>query len=700
MDPVSEHDALVRVAAAAAGAQRLEEVLELTAEEARRAIGAASLSVSRWERADDSLRTLINVGELAPGQERFPSNHSTPVTSSPKLKRLLLQGQPYFNAVDDPASEPAAASALRQQAKDSEVAVPIVVEAESWGEVWAATAPGRPRFRATDVRFLEAIAGQLAVVIGRAELFSKVSRMAYEDALTGLANRRAFEERLQRAVSRADERGGELALLLCDLDGLKAINDERGHEAGDRALKAVAEALVAAAAEHPGSLVGRLSGDEFCVLIEGEGLDAARDAGGAALRALATDRDMPVSISCGAAARGPATRSREQLLRAADAAQYVAKRKGGGQVCTAAPDREPSSDDERRMFRGSPEQRLRAAIDHLQLRLDGDLADASSLNRLEAVAATVAEAVNAAAWTVSHAPAGGSIVRSIATADDRDERLRGVRVGLDDEVYSLADFPATAKLIEQGSGAFLMSCDDPLADQAECGLLRDLGYDSAIAAAAGDRDGVWLVEVYGDDASAGLPESRAALAVLVRAAVPPPRHKRDGGVPREERTALRHELLLALSTRLGIAQSEGELLEAVVEELHRSYDMPVCAVFKLRADVRLEIAAFRSEEWVAPGWTQSAYAGLVGRCIRERAPVMSGDVKAEPDYRQNNPALGICSELDVPVLLGDDAWGAINLASRAGNAFDSEDARVVQAVAAQLSAGLVRLRSGEALPAS
>ena len=110
----------------------------------------------------------------------------------------------------------------------------------------------------------------------------------------------------------------------------------------------------------------------------------------------------------------------------------------------------------------------------------------------------------------------------------------------------------------------------------------------------------------------------------------------------------------------------------MVEELHRAYDLPVCAIFTLRSDVRLEIAAFRSEEWVAPGWTQSAYAGLVGRCIRERAPVMAGDVTAEPDYRQNNPALGhLLRARRAGSASGDEAWGAINWPRGPPNAFDS-----------------------------
>ena len=689
---VSEHDALLRVAAAAAGAHDLNEVLELTAEEARVAIGAASLAISRWDRGTNMLRTLINVGELSPGEERFPEREDYDVAKTPKLRGLLMQGQPYFNAVDDPSAEPGAVRALSELGKDSEVAVPIVVEAESWGEVWAATAPGRPRFRATDVRFLEAIAGQLAVAIGRAELFSHVSRMAYEDSLTGLPNRRALEERLVRAAARAEERDTDLAVLLCDLDRLKAINDERGHEAGDRALRRVGEALVASAADYPGSFVGRLSGDEFCVVLEAEGLGAARNVAGAALRALAAELDMPVSISCGAAARGAATRSREQILRAADAAQYAAKRKGGGQVCTAAPGREPFSADERRVFRGSADERLRMAIELLQSKFEGELREASALTRLEALAMTSAEAVNAAAWTVSHLSPGASALRSISTADTRDERLAGVRVGLENEVYPLADYPATATLVERGTGAFLTSCDDPLADPAETALLAKLGYDSQLVAVAPDQEGTWLLEIYGDDATSGLPEGRAPLAVLVRAAVPPSRHASDGGRSYQHMAAMRHELLLAISDRLSRDCDEIDSLEAVVEEVARAYEPPICAIFRLRPDVRLELATYRSEEWVAPGWTQSSHAGLIGRCMREGQPVVVGDVNSEPDYRQHNPALGIRSELDVPIFVAEEPWGAINLASRELNAFDSEDARVVQAVAAQLCSALARAR--------
>jgi diguanylate cyclase (GGDEF)-like protein len=662
-------------------------VLELAAEEARRALGAASLAVSRWERSEGVIRTLINVGDLGPNEERYPENETYPVTPGSVVERLVLHGQPYFNSVGDPAADPESVDLLERLGKDSEVAVPIVVEAETWGEVWAATVGGSRRFRASDVRFLEAIAGQLAVAIGRAELFSRVSRLAYEDPLTGLANRRAVEERLERALDRARERGHEVALLLCDLDNLKAINDERGHDAGDRALNHVGEALVFAAAGHPGSLVGRLSGDEFCVLLEQRGVDAARDVGTAAVRILELDRDVPTSISCGAAAVEGGAGSRGQLLRSADAAQYAAKRMGGGQVCTAAPESGPSSSDaERRLFRGGVERRLLAAVDLLAERIAGSLAGAAALDRLEAVAAVLAEALNAAGWTVSYAPVGGTLVRSLSTAHTRQARLRGVRFGLGGEVYGLEDYPATRELVEAGEGAFLARCADPGADEAECALLRELGYEAVLAATAGDRDGVWLLEVYGDASSLDLSQATSAIAALARAAVPPARRRPNGRPDDEERQARRVELLLALSRRLPGAQSADELLELVVDELQRAFRPEVASLLRLRADGLLEVAAYRSDHVVSADWTQPGDAGLVGRCLQERAPVLVSDVTAEPEFRGRG--LEVCSELDVPVFIGERAWGAINLEGRETNAFDGEDVRVLEGVSALLASSL------------
>ena len=97
----------------------------------------------------------------------------------------------------------------------------------------------------------------LHAAIGRAELFLQVEALAYTDPLTEVANRRVLEEALERACT-ASSGGDTPALLLCDIDGLKAINDNFGHDAGDRTIIRVAAALTEAAAGYPGAVVARI----------------------------------------------------------------------------------------------------------------------------------------------------------------------------------------------------------------------------------------------------------------------------------------------------------------------------------------------------------------------------------------------------------------------------------------------------------
>jgi len=213
-----------------------------------------------------------------------------------------------------------------------------------------------------------------------AERSAAVHGPAAADALTGLANRALFLDRL-REVTAA---GGSLAVLFLDLDDFKLVNDGWGHDTGDRLLCEVAERLRAAV--RPGDLVARLGGDEFTVLCEGvtgerEALAIARR-----LREALEDpfdiagqrRHVRASIGCrvatGSSARGcptghrstrngplggaPSRNTAEALLRDADVAMYQAKDKGRNRV-------ELYSEETRRRIvrRLDIEQELRAAVE-------------------------------------------------------------------------------------------------------------------------------------------------------------------------------------------------------------------------------------------------------------------------------------------------------------------------------------------------
>ena len=172
--------------------------------------------------------------------------------------------------------------------------------------------------------------GVLAYLIGRQA--DRLEALAETDALTGLANRRALRRRLTDDLRRARRYGSPVSLLLVDVDGLKRINDTRGHAAGDRVIRRVADAITATLRE--ADLGARWGGDEFAILLPDTSADAARRsaerlAGHLRFRR-GTDVD-PVSVSVGIATFDPAQDMRvnaEELVHRADEAMYSAKRAG------------------------------------------------------------------------------------------------------------------------------------------------------------------------------------------------------------------------------------------------------------------------------------------------------------------------------------------------------------------------------------
>jgi diguanylate cyclase (GGDEF)-like protein len=366
------------------------------------------------------------------------------------------------------------------------------------------------------------LCAQVATAIGRAELFSRLESLAYQDPLTHLPNRRALDERLEEAVARSLASGGDLALVFCDLDGLKEINDRHGHDAGDRALQAAGRALTEAAAAFPGSFTSRLGGDEFCVLMEGYGPDAARALVRGAAHRLADAPGGPLTLSCGVACLDEEHRRSADLFRAADAAQYAAKRVGGGKLFVsepgiptpAIPAPEPWS---RRRFRDAGPHEREALVRFVLELLDGDLDGAGELARLEAVAGAYAEAFDAARWAISRRKPGAADVETLLGAERRDrysDDAADVRFSVEDEAYALADYPLTAEILERGGG-FAIEAADETADPRERALLAEWGFTAVTAVAALAPDGsAWLVELFSDARTHALPTALAELRLL------------------------------------------------------------------------------------------------------------------------------------------------------------------------------------------
>jgi diguanylate cyclase (GGDEF)-like protein len=508
--------ALLTIASAAVSAETLEGLLEVAAGEALSAVDACSVSISRCEAQSRRLRVLVNAGDLAEWEERRPTGETYRLDDDERVRDLILNGASYVASLEDPDTPEPAKRLLRSLGKQSYAAVPVMTGTIAWGELIATRKAGRPVFGDRELRLLQTIASQIATAASRMQVFAQMADLAFRDSLTGVGNRRAFDERLELAATEALEAERPLCLVLCDLDNLRDLNEAGGHQAGDDALRRVAAALVGVAGEVP---VYRLGGDEFALILDGETLETGYGLGARMLEAM----PLGLTISCGVAALAANARSAD-LLRAADQALYVAKRSGRGRVCVASSDAAwawPERDLEQGQTRRRG-QRRRIEVDRLLDRtlaaLDGPLRDASVFERLEAVVSLAAAALGLARAAVSHSVTGSGTVEAVISIDYRSGRTWAYTFGEAPDLYHLAEYPQTAAVMTSG-GSFYVDVASPDAHPSEVALLRDWGLTTMVAAAACHGDSGWLVELYADGQTAALDRAQAAIRLLVAEAV-------------------------------------------------------------------------------------------------------------------------------------------------------------------------------------
>ena len=161
----------------------------------------------------------------------------------------------------------------------------------------------------------------------------------------------------------------------------------------------------------------------------------------------------------------------------------------------------------------------------------------------------------------------------------------------------------------------------------------------------------------------------------------------DQGREQTERLRIRTRQLAlanALGTKLSAMTDPQEILDTAVEELHRAFGYFVCAIVRIREDDYFDAVARRGQGLPrigGPATARPRAAGVIGRCLRERRPVIVGDVREEPDYVANPETEEVRAELVVPLMVGGQLWGAIDVEEVRPHAFDEDDARLVQTVA-------------------
>jgi diguanylate cyclase (GGDEF)-like protein len=210
----------------------------------------------------------------------------------------------------------------------------LVIDSEFGRRKDGSTFPVETSFSSVSTSGRTFVASVIRDATERRTVERRLRFLAEHDALTGLGNRREFEERVTEQLARAKRYGEQAALLMIDVDDFKRINDTYGHHAGDEGLRAIGGVL--SESVRVMDSVARIGGDEFAVLLPyadrgtaEEVADKLRHAVARRTLSLGDHEEVPLSISIGIAMIDKTTSDEEAAFRAADLAMFEQKHHGG-----------------------------------------------------------------------------------------------------------------------------------------------------------------------------------------------------------------------------------------------------------------------------------------------------------------------------------------------------------------------------------
>ena len=241
MAPANRLQALLDLSHKVSSSLDLSDVLEAFVGQAAELTGATAAELSFWDRDRDCLVMLVeHLQETVEITEDGGQIYR--LSDFPATRHVLTVQEPVQIRVSKEDDDPAERQLLESRGHRALLMLPLLAQGETIGMMEIIDVEDR-EFDRHDVDFCQALCDVVGVAVRNAMLYAEMHELAARDKLTGLYNRRLFEEQFDAAVARSLRNGEELALLVVDLDGLKRINDLGGHPAGDEALKAVADAL-------------------------------------------------------------------------------------------------------------------------------------------------------------------------------------------------------------------------------------------------------------------------------------------------------------------------------------------------------------------------------------------------------------------------------------------------------------------------
>jgi diguanylate cyclase (GGDEF)-like protein len=379
---LDQQQALRELAVAVAEMRAPEVIYELVAREAAKVAGVDSGAAVRFR--------VDGVAEVV-GSWRMPGSQVGSLLPLEGMEGVAIVARTGHSARTN-GSKPSNGNAISVSLPG--VAVPIFVRRELWGSllVVAQSKEDLP----PDVEERLGIFADLAgLAITNADTSAHLLAQATSDPLTGLLNHRAFQQRVDTEVRRAQRYERPLALVLLDLDHFKSINDAYGHQAGDAALMQAATLLETGA--RAGDVLGRIGGDEFALLLPetvAEGACAIAQRCAAEFRAAPVGVASHLTMSAGVCDLSQANDSK-QLMQLADGALYWAKNQGRDNVVVYSPEVVIELSDSDRTDRLQRSQSLTAI---LSLARSIDAKESPNEEHSERVAGFVHRLAEAAGW--------------------------------------------------------------------------------------------------------------------------------------------------------------------------------------------------------------------------------------------------------------------------------------------------------------
>ena len=315
LEETRNSEAMVEIARTLSTSMNKDDIYEEIVTRLRDAIGGTACLVVRVE-GDQVVVLASSRGSDEVGQR-------TPLEGNPPLKTAYQENRVVYlggRKTDDGVS-------------GSTLAIPIAVRGEIEAMICLEGERSETEPSSTRIHFFEAVASTAGNALRNVQMFDEMKHLARTDFLTGLPNHRFFQATLSREVSRAQRHNHSLSLLIIDLDFLKKVNDRFGHPAGDAVIRAVAKTIQSTCRDI--DFAARYGGEEFVVILPETDLGGAIQVAERVRMSIeSTDVGIvgQVTASVGVANYPVNASCKEDLIRVADQALYVAKDGGRNQV--------------------------------------------------------------------------------------------------------------------------------------------------------------------------------------------------------------------------------------------------------------------------------------------------------------------------------------------------------------------------------